>query len=181
VRKLIAPLALVAGVAIPAIAADKPAGPPIPLFLTTPAAAGGFTDPNKERADTLKDLTEALGGKKNVRLVPKREEAKLVVEVTDRGVREDSGGFTKAFGGKNEVKRVHVKLTVGEYSTDIAGESAGGGFGGGPGRGAWKKAAYKVADQIEKWVEENRGQIEKATTAAVEAPAPKPDAPAAKQ
>jgi len=170
-------LAIALSLATQANAGEKPMGPPVPLFLTTPAAAGGFTDPNKERADSMKDLAEALGSKKNIRLVAAKEDAKIVIEVTDRGVREDSGKYTKAFGGKNEVKRVHVKLSVGEFSTDLAGESAGGGFGGGPGRGAWKKASYKVADQIENWIEENRGQLEK-TVAAPAPPPPTAEVPA---
>ena len=106
-------------------------------------------------------LTEALSKKKNIRLVTGRDEAVIVVEVVGRGVREDSGSYTKMFGGKNEVKAVQVKLMVGDFSTELTGESAGGGFGGGPGRGAWKKAAYKAADQIEKWVEENQAQLSK--------------------
>jgi len=139
--------------------AAPPAGPPVPIFLTTGATAGGFTDPDKERADSRKDLTEALSSKKSIHLVATKEEAVLVLEVLGRGVREDSGSFSKAFGGKNEVKTVNVKLSAGEFSAELSGSSAGGGFSGGPGRGAWKKAAYKVADQIEKWVQENAAQI----------------------
>ena len=134
---------------------------PVPLFLTTPATSGGFTDPNKERQDSMKDLTEALSKKKNIRLVTTQEEAIIVLEVLGRDVREDSGSYSKMFGGKNEVKNVRVKLTVGEFITELSGSSAGGGFGGGPGRGAWKKAAYKVADQIEKWVQDNQAQLSK--------------------
>lgn len=133
---------------------------PVPVFLTTGATAGGFTDPDKERADSRKDLDEALRSKKkSLRVVATKEEAVIMLEVLGRDVREDSGSYSKAFGGKNEVKNVRVKLTAGEYSAELAGSSAGGGFGGGPGRGAWKKAAYKVADQIEKWVEANQAQL----------------------
>jgi len=133
----------------------------VPLFLTTPATIGGFTDPNKERQDSMKDLVEALGKKKNIRLVAAQEQAIIVLEVLGRDVREDSGSFTKAFGGKNEVKTVRVKLSAGAFVTELSGSSAGGGFGGGPGRGAWKKAAYKVADQIEAWIRDNQAQLSK--------------------
>jgi hypothetical protein len=136
---------------------------PVAVYLTTAASKEGFTDPDKSRQDSLKDLSEALGKKKSVRLVPTREEAVMVLEVLGRGVREDSGSFSKAFGGKNEVKNVRAKLTVGDFSAELSGESAGGGFGGGPGRGAWKKAAYKLADQVEKWVQENQAQLQKPT------------------
>jgi hypothetical protein len=140
--------------------AKKPVGEPITVFLGTATTVGGFTDPNKERTDSMKDLAEALGKKKNVTLVAEAEDAVIVLEVQGRSVREDSGSFTKAFGGKNEVKRVVVKLTVGDFSAELAGESAGGGFGP-PGRGVWKKAAYKLADQIENWIEENRARLTK--------------------
>lgn len=156
-------------------AAEKPPAPPVPLFLTTPAAAGGFTDPNKERTDTMKDLTEALRGKKNIRLVATREEAKVVIEVLDRKVREDSGTMTRMMGGKHEVKRINLKLSVGEYSTDLQAESAGGKF---SMSGAWKQAAGKAAGLVEKWVEENRAQIEKMASAPAQpAEAPKQEQP----
>ena len=53
-------LALLGSCAVAAIAGD-PVGPPMPLHLTSVGAAGGFSDPNKERANAMKDLTEALG------------------------------------------------------------------------------------------------------------------------
>jgi hypothetical protein len=125
------------------------AASPVPLYLATAAEAGGFTDPDKSRTDSVKN----------------REEAVIVLEVLSRGVREDSGSFSKAFGGKNEVKIVRVKLSVGEFSAELSGESAGGGMKGGPGRGAWTKAAYKVADQVDKWVVENAGLLSEAVAA----------------
>ena len=131
----------------------------VALFLTTPATSGGFTDPNKERQDSMKDLTEALGKKKNLRLVATQEQAAIVLEVIERGVREDSGTMTRLFGGKNEVKRVQVRLTTGDFVAELTGESAGGGFA--VGRGVWKKAACKIADQVEKWVQENQAQLSK--------------------
>ena len=67
------------------------------------------------------------------------------------------------FGGKNEVENVHVRLTVGEFVTELSGSSAGGGFGGGPGR-AWKKAPYKVAAQVASWVVENRSKLDAVTS-----------------
>ena len=47
---------------------------------------------------------------------------------------------------------------------------------------AWKKAAYKLADQIEKWIEENRAQLAEAAAkkkAAASAPSAAPPAAAA--
>lgn len=136
----------------------------VPVFLTTGSTSAGFTDPDKSRQDSMKDFTEALNGKKSIHLVATKEEAVIVLEVLGRSVREDSGGFSKAFGGKNEVKNVRVKLTVGDFASELSGESAGGGFGGGPGRGAWKKAAYRLADQVDKWVKDNQAQLQKAQT-----------------
>lgn len=137
---------------------------PVNVFLSTGAASSGFTDPDKARGDSTKDLTEALNKKKSINMVATKEEAVIVLEVLGRGVREDSGGYSKAFGGKNEVKMVRVKLTVGEFSSELSGESAGGGMSGGPGRGAWTKAAYKVADQVDKWVLANQDQLQKPQT-----------------
>jgi hypothetical protein len=138
------------------------AGEPVPLFLTSTGASNeGFTDPDKSRQDAVKNLTEALGKKKDVKLVSNREEAVIVLEVLGRGVREDSGKMTQMFGGKHEVKMLRVKLSAGDFAAELSGESAGGGMKGGPGRSAWTKAAYKVADQVEKWIQENEAQLTK--------------------
>jgi len=137
---------------------------PVRIYLTTSSNAQGFTDPDKGRGDSLKDLAGALGKKKSIRMVTAREDAVIVIEVLNRGVREDSGTMTQMFGGKHEVKVLRVKLTVGagDFSAELSGESAGGGMKGGPGRGAWTKAAYKVADQVDKWVQENEAQLRSA-------------------
>lgn len=137
------------------------AQPPVSVYVTTAATKDGFTDPDKAKQDSMKDLLEALGKKKNIHLTAAREEAVIVLEVIGRGVREDSGTYTKVFGGKNEVKKLQAKLSVGGFSAELSGESAGGGMSGGPARGAWKKAAYKLADQVEKWVKENQAQLQK--------------------
>ena len=71
----------------------------------------------------MKDLAEALGKKKNIHLVASGEEAVIVLEVLSRDVREDSGTYTKVFGGKNEVKTLRARLRVGEFSAQLSGDS----------------------------------------------------------
>ncbi len=168
---------LAVGVAL--ITAVGFAAEPVPVFLTSVGASGqGFTDPDKSRQDAMKNLAEALGKKKDLKLVSTREESVIVLEVLGRGVREDSGKMTQVFGGKHEVKMLRVKLSAGDFAAELSGESAGGGMKGGPGRRAWTKAAYKVADQVEKWVQENEAQLVKrkevlgATAAAPAVPTP---------
>lgn len=175
-------LVLLPAAGVVALAAGGGGEVPLPFYLSPGGASGGFTDPNKARQDSMKDLAEALGKKKSIRSVGTPDEAVILLEVLDRGVREDSGNYSKMFGGKNEVKMVRVRLTVkgGDFSTELTGESAGGGMKGGPGRGAWTKAAYKVADQVDKWVLENDAKlrgIKPATTPGQPAATPSPSAP----
>ena len=176
--KPVAVVALVLFAGSPRVTAQSSAlrEDPVPVYLTTTSNAQGFTDPDKSRADSMKDLAEALGKKKSIRMVPAREDAVLILEVLNRGVREDSGHMTQVFGGKHEVKVLRVKLSVagGDFSAELSGESAGGGMKGGPGRGAWTKAAYKVADQVDKWVQENEAQLRKAPAPIAASPSAPP-------
>src|SRR5438105_105906 len=55
----------------------------IPAFITSSAATGGFTDPDKSRTDSTKDLIEKIKGSRTVRLVS-ADEAVIVLEVMGR-------------------------------------------------------------------------------------------------
>ena len=58
---------------------------PVPVFVTSVGAANGFTDPNRDNQDTVKDLRDSLKGyKKELTLIDKREQAVIVLIVQNR-------------------------------------------------------------------------------------------------
>ena len=47
----------------------------VPVFVTSAGAANGFTDPNKDNQDTVRDLIDQLKDKKVLKVVKSRDEA----------------------------------------------------------------------------------------------------------
>lgn len=121
----------------------------IPIFVKTAATAGGFTDPSKDRQDSMKDLLKKLKDSKSVRPVDSKEEAVAVLEVLDRETKRESNLF-----GRQNKSSLTVRLTAGEYSVEFTGESGSKGLLKGYGA-----AAGKVVDQLEAWVKANRDRL----------------------
>lgn len=64
-----------------AAAADNSA---VRVFVTSAGAINGFTDPNKENQDTVKDLLGSLKGRRAIAITDKRDEAEIVLVVMSR-------------------------------------------------------------------------------------------------
>ncbi len=138
--------------ALPASAARRE-----PLRVYCEAAdQDGFVDP--ELADSLRDLRDALRGKKKtLRLVETRDEADLVARVEERlrerVAREPSLGELILTGASayraKVVKAVYVSL-----------EADGSSF---PVRGSddlfWQLAAEDAAGRIDRWLKQNRERL----------------------
>lgn len=131
---------------------------PIPFFVTSAGAANGFTDPSKDNADTLKDLTDQLKNKKTLKLVPSREGARVVVVVMNREV--GSGGHGGLFAGNARDVTVRIKLIVDGAEADMSASAEKATIGSG---GAWGRAAKKLANQIDDWVKANHAKLIGAT------------------
>lgn len=129
----------------------------IPFFVTTAGAVDGFTDPNKDNADTLKDLIDHLKNRKALKLVAKREEARVVVVVMNREL--SSGGHGGLFAGNARDVVVRVKLLVDGVEADMSASAEKATIGSG---GAWGRAAKKLAGQIEAWVKANHAKLSQA-------------------
>jgi hypothetical protein len=121
--------------------------------FTETSASGQPSDDERSRLDGVRELKEALAKKKGISLVDHKEDATLVIEVTDRQVTDDSSG---PFGGKKltslgeTILRVH--LTSGGQESDLKGI----------GQGSPPHAANDAADRILKWIarrEPARGSI----------------------
>lgn len=95
------------------------------------------------RLDAVREVKEALAKKKGISLVDRREDATLVVQITDREQGEEGQG---PFGGKSITsfgdRIIRMHLSSGEHESDIKGS----------GQGTWGRAAKDAADRILKWI-----------------------------
>ena len=144
-----------------ASAAQKPpVRAPVPVAVIVQSAQ--FEDQaQKDRLDSAADLTKMLlrHAKKTVLVVETPAEAAVVIEVLGRGpVTLDTKSIQSTSGGarieqKSDVGYVlRVKLSVGEYSTEIEGSSTGG-------LKSWTDAAFGAAIKIDTWIKTNRAKL----------------------
>ena len=111
------------GIAAASGAAKKPKPPCIPVFVTSVGARGGFTDPNRDNRDSMKDLISAFAERDDVCVVTAREKARIVLEVQGR----ERGQTNPGILGKTRDCTVHVKFIRGDFETEISGTSDAGG------------------------------------------------------
>jgi len=135
---------------------------PVTVYIVEPTAQ--FVDTElQQRIDTTKDLKTIKWDKKLVRLVDAPEQATIVLEVLGRGVEAQNNShhersvITGQIQDKSyQDKVVRVKMTVGDYSTEIIGRSIQ--------RDelsvtSWKSAAIRASNEVEKWVKTNREKL----------------------
>jgi hypothetical protein len=145
-RSLLMTAVLVTAFGASVLAQDK-----IPVFVKTAATANGFTDPSKDRQDSVQDLRKKLMDSKAVVPVESAKEALVVLEVLDRETKWEMNLW-----GPHNRSYLIVRLTAGEYAAEFAGESGS--------RAMFKgygAAAGNVVDQLEAWVETNRARLVK--------------------
>jgi hypothetical protein len=126
---------------------------PVRVFLTSVGAANGFTDPNKDNQDTMKDLRDEVKGRKSLVLAESRDDAVIVLVVMNRETAQTTAGF---LGSPARDRMVRVKFIYGDFETEMSGSAQGGTLGSG---GAWGKAAGKVIKQVDEWVTTNRSKL----------------------
>jgi hypothetical protein len=132
---------------------EKPT--PIPVFVKAAQAADGFTDPDKSRTDSVKNLRDKLEDAKWLRLVDSEEEAVILLEVLGRNTEFDRGSAWNLVGGYGQKhSSVTVRLTAGSFTSEFTGTGGASGLFSGYG-----KAAGKVVDHLEKWVKENGDRL----------------------
>lgn len=127
---------------------------PVPTFVTSAGTSSGFTDPSKDNADTLKDLVGHLKGKKALKLVASREDARVVIVVLNREL--SSGGHGGLYTGNARDVIVRIKLLVDGVEADMSASAEKAQIGSG---GAWSRAAKKLANQVEDWVSANHAKL----------------------
>lgn len=145
---------LIGVIASTILLASQKAQDRIPVFVKSGTTAGGFTDPSKDRQDSMNDLVKKLKDSKSVRSVDSEEEAVAILEVLDRETKRESNINTALFGSRQNKSYLTVRLTAGEYSAEFTGESGSKGVLKGYGA-----AAGKVVKQLEDWVKVNRDRL----------------------
>lgn len=126
----------------------------LPIFVRTFANPEGFSDPSKDRQDSLKDIQKRVLDSKVITLANSERTAVAVIEVLDRSTRREVNGWTALNGQAQNKSSVIVRLTAGTYSTEFTGESGSKGVATGYG-----DAAKKVVRQVEAWVVANRARL----------------------
>lgn len=126
----------------------------IPVFVRGAGATEGFTDPSKNRQNSVKDITNKLKGSKVVRLAESESDAVAVLEVLDRETKRETNAWGALGGVRQNKSYLTVRLTAGEFTTEFEGESGSKGMLKGYGA-----AAGKIVKQLEEWVKTNREKL----------------------
>jgi hypothetical protein len=126
----------------------------VPVFVTGGTNALGFTDPSKDRQDSIKDVEKKVKDSKTLMLVDKAEDAVIVIEVLGRETKREVNGWTALSGAAQNKSSVSVRMKVADFSTEFSGESGSKGMLKGYGA-----AASKIVTQVEEWVKVNRDKL----------------------
>ena len=139
------------------VAATSGAQDRVAVYLKHASGADGFTDPSKDRQDSLKDLAKQLRDSKVVRVTENPAEAVVTLDVLGRETHADTNTImTGLVGGWSQQNKrtLTVRLTAGEYTTEFSGESGAHGILTGYG-----DAAKQIAKQFEAWVKANHERL----------------------
>lgn len=137
---------------------DKSKADQIRVYVfTTGISDAGFTEPGQQdRAEAVTGLKKDLASRKFV-VVDDQSAADMTAEVIDRGESTAPPRRTLAVGGgvtvAGKLSDVHVKISAGDYSAVIDGESDGRIL------GTKGVALGKAANKIETWAKENRAKL----------------------
>ena len=132
----------------------KPRDGRIPVFVRGGGSSSGFTDPSKDRGDSVKDLQKNIRDSKVLVLAESSDDAFIVLDVLHRETKKENNGWTAISGTPQNKSYVTVRLRAGDFETELTGESGSKGMLKGYGN-----AASKVVDQLEDWARENRERL----------------------
>jgi hypothetical protein len=154
-RRAIATMTTAAVMAVAmAVGVAAQAAKAVPVFVASEATGQGFTDPSKDRRDSIKDVEKKVKDSNALMLVDKAEDAVIVIEVLGRETKREVNGWTAFSGYAQNKSSLTVRMKVGDYTTEFSGESGSKGMLKGYG-----DAANKVVKQVEEWVKVNRGKL----------------------
>lgn len=120
---------------------------PIAIYVFTAATSSGFVDADsKQRTNGLRDLIHELKGDKTLHPVESKDAADVILEVLHNRLENSDATIVDAACSMHTgcITHLHVKLTAGDYTAEIVGSTF---------------AAHNAAQQIEKWIDENRAKL----------------------
>lgn len=167
-------IAIACVVTFPPLASAQVDPPPpsdgrIPVYVRT-AGAGGFSDPDKGRRDSTRDLIKRLQKSSRVRLAAEGESV-VTLHVLSRSTKLDRADpMTALFGGRGQKhSSLVVQLTAGDYTTDFSATAGASGV-----FSNYSEAASKITKDFENWIigNEERLRTLMAEKFAVASPAP---------
>jgi hypothetical protein len=116
-------------------------GPPVRVYVFTNQAGGAPADEEQGRLDSVRDVTNALDGKRFT-IVGSADDADMTVEVVNREERDSAQG---GFGGKTLTKFreiiLRIRVKAGADQSEL--KSIG--------RPSWGAAAKDLAKQLSGW------------------------------
>jgi hypothetical protein len=125
----------------------------IPVYIEAGDPAAPFSDPALK--DSAKDISKYLKGKKLVRLTDTREESTVVIRVIQRASAPAGGSVivapapNMAFAIPTDNTTVRANIMVGDFVHELSAA----------GEGSWGLAAKRLAQQIERWLQENQARL----------------------
>ena len=137
-----------------AVVAYSQASDKVPVFVKAATSADGFSDPSKERQESIKDINDKIRGSKALSVASSEKEAVVFLEVLARGTRREVNGWAVLSGTGQNKSRLEVRLVAGEFSAEFGADGGSSGVFTGYG-----KAAGSVVKQVEAWVKENRERL----------------------
>jgi hypothetical protein len=169
---LVAVFAIAAGLSAPAArAGDKPAQK-IKVFPFIGKDSSGFVDQRtQDLPASLQDIREAITKKSDwLQLVEAKEQADIVLEVTERTLVERQGQSTTNTTYDKDGKRATSRTTqtkehdvvlkavmsVGDYKNELSGQCDLGYLFGGP----YRQAAKNLVGSLENWVKNNYSRLQ---------------------
>ena len=121
------------------------------IYVDSAHSTKEFSDPSKDRMDSVRDLVGHLKRSDFLRPVPNESDAAMLLEVTERATAER---LQPVFGRQTH-SFVRVRLTVGDFTTDFEGSSSFNGQ-----ATSWARAAGSIAAQVNRWVETNWDKLQ---------------------
>lgn len=103
--------------------------------------SGMYSDPDKGRRDSAKEVSDELAKRPGIKLVDAEEKAQVVVQILGR-----------------EDKLLKARMTAGDFTSMIETSHDNMKVRFGP-RKVWKEAAENMADEITSWIKANEARL----------------------
>src|SRR6476659_1591706 len=88
----------------------------VPVFVTSEATAQGFTDPSKDRRDSIKDVEKKVKDSKTLTLADKADDAMIIIEVLGRETKREVNGWTAFSGYAQNKSSLNVRMHVRDFT-----------------------------------------------------------------